>query len=93
MNTCVIADGRKYWSISTSHPESDPSKITYETSDYKLTEEKVAEFPFPTLHCIDDLELSQQYLGFKIVVYSEIDKNWIGQSPDGFFVRFKKVDS
>ena len=93
MNTCVIADGRKCWTIATSHPSGDPSNITYWTHDDKQTKEKVAEFPFPTLHCIDDLELSQQYLGFKIVVYSEIDKNWIGQSPDGFHVRIKKVDT
>ena len=89
MNTCVISEGRKYWSIATMQTGD---KIFYSTHDDKLTEEKVAEFPFPTLHCLDDLELGHQYLGFKIIVYSIKDNNWIGQSPDGFHVRIKKVE-
>ena len=89
MNTCVIADGRKYWAMAKI-PKG--SKITYRTYDNKLTDQKVAEFDVPTLPCFDDLKLDQQYLGFHIIV-STPRKDWIGKSPDGFCVRFKKVES
>ena len=89
MNTCVISEGRKYWSIATMQTGD---KIFYSTHHDKLTEEKVAEFDVPVLHCLDDLELGQQYLGFNIIVRTPI-KEWIGKSPDGYCVRIKKVDS
>jgi hypothetical protein len=93
MNVCVIADGRKCWAIGATDPVGESRKTIYMTHDGKLTEDKVAEFPIPTLHCVDDLELSQQYIGFNIISYNSIDKQWIGRSPDGFHVRIKKVDS
>jgi len=93
MNVCVIADGRKCWSIGAMDPVGESRKTIYITHDDKLTEDKVAEFPIPTLHCIDDLELSQQYIGFYIISYNSIDKQWTGRSPDGFHVRIKKVDT
>ena len=92
MNVCVIADGRKYWTIATTHPLGDPSNITYWTPDDKQTKEKVAEFDVPILHCLDDLKLGQQYLGFHIIVFTPKNE-WIGQSPDGFHVRIKKVNT
>jgi hypothetical protein len=92
MNVCVIADGRKCWSVGATVPFGESRKTIYMTHDGKLTEDKVAEFPIPTLHCIDYLELSQQYIGFNIISYNSIDKQWTGRSPDGFHVRIKKVD-
>ena len=89
MNTCVIADGRKYWAKATMYTGGEKK---YVTPDNKLTDQKVAEFDVPTLPCFDDLKLDQQYLGFHIIV-STPRKDWIGKSPDGFCVRFKKVES
>jgi len=89
MNTCVIADGRKYWAKAKI---LKGSKFTYSTyDDNKLTDQKVAEFDVPILHCFDDLKLDQQYLGFHIIV-STPKNEWIGKSPDGFCVRIKKVE-
>jgi len=92
MNTCVIADGRKYWTKAKILKEKG-SNFTYSTYvDNKQTDQKVAEFDVPILHCLDDLKLGQQYLGFHIIV-STPKNEWIGKSPDGFCVRIKKVES
>jgi len=90
MNTCVIADGRKYWTKAIILKGSKINYITY--VDNKQTDQKVAEFDVPILHCLDDLKLDQQYLGFHIIV-STPKNEWIGKSPDGFCVRIKKVES
>jgi hypothetical protein len=90
MNTCVIADGRKYWTKAKILKGSKINYITY--VDNKQTDQKVAEFDVPILHCLDDLKLGQQYLGFNIIV-STPKNEWIGKSPDGFCVRIKKVES
>jgi hypothetical protein len=81
MNTCVIADGRKYWTKAKILKGSKINYITY--VDNKQSDQKVAEFDVPILHCLDDLKLHQQYLGFHIIV-STPKNEWIGKSPDGF---------
>jgi hypothetical protein len=88
MNTCVIADGRKSWTKATKYTGN---KKTYVTPDNKVTEQKVAEFDIPVLHCLDDLEPGQQYLGFNIIMDTP-KKEWIGKSPAGYCVRIKKVE-
>jgi len=87
-NICIISDGRKCWASASMNIDD---KDYYWDGVGRLTKDKVAEFPFPTLHCLDDLELGQEYLGFQIVSSSSVDKQWTGVTPDGFYVRIRKV--